>query len=107
MSEERLLALLSHILAIVPGIGILGPLVIYLIKKDESPFVRDNALESLNFQLTVIILYIIAWILVFVAIGLFLFWVIAIMNAVLVIVATVRASEGQVYRYPVSLRLIK
>ncbi|HEY8972188.1 MAG TPA: DUF4870 domain-containing protein [Puia sp.] len=107
MSEERLLALLSHILAIVPGIGILGPLVIYLVKKDESSFVRDNALESLNFQLTIILLYILAGILVLVFIGIFLFWVIGIMNAVLVIVATVRASEGQVYRYPVNLRLIK
>jgi len=107
MSEERLLALLSHILAIVPGIGILGPLVIYLVKKDESPFVRDNALESLNFQLTIILLYILAGILVLVFIGIFLFWVIGIMNAVLVIVATVRASEGQVYRYPISLRLVK
>ena len=107
MSEERLLALLSHILAIVPGIGILGPLVIYLVKKNESPFVRDNALESLNFQLTIILLYILAGILVLALIGIFLFWVIGIMNAVLVIVATVRASEGQVYRYPVSLRLVK
>ena len=107
MNEERLLALLSHILAIVPGIGILGPLVIYLVKKNESPFVRDNALESLNFQLTIILLYILAGILVLALIGIFLFWVIRIMNAVLVIVATVRASEGQVYRYPVSLRLVK
>jgi uncharacterized Tic20 family protein len=106
MSEERLLALLSHLLAIVPGVGILGPLVIYLIKRDD-PFVRDNARESLNFQLTIIILYIIAGVLVLVLIGLFLFWVIWIINAVLVIVATVRASEGQVYQYPVNLRLIK
>jgi len=107
MNEERLLALLSHILAIVPGIGILGPLVIYLVKKNESPFVRDNALESLNFQLTIILLYILAGILVLALIVNCLFWVIGIMNAVLVIVATVRASEGQVYRYPVSLRLVK
>jgi len=57
--------------------------------------------------LTIILLYILAGILVLVFIGLFLFWVIGIMNAVLVIVATVRASEGQVYRYPVNLRLIK
>jgi uncharacterized Tic20 family protein len=106
MSENRLLALLSHILAIVPGVGILGPLVIYLVKADD-PFVRDNAKESLNFQLTIIVLYIIAWVLVLIFIGVFLLSVIAIMNAILVIVASVRAAEGQVYRYPVNLRLIK
>ena len=106
MSEERLLALLSHLLAIVPGVGILGPLVIYLIKSD-SPLVRDNARESLNFQLTIIVLYIICGILVLAFVGIFLIWMIPVINAILVIVATIRASEGQVYRYPISLRLIK
>lgn len=103
-SDERLMAILSHILAIIPGIGILGPLVIYLVKKDESYFVGENAKESLNFQLTIILLYIILFITV---IGIFLWWVIGILNTVLVIVAAVRASEGQVYRYPLSFRLIK
>ena len=103
-SDERLMAILSHILAIVPGIGILGPLVIYLVKKDESPFVRDNAKESLNFQLTIILLYIILFITL---IGVLLWWIVAILNTVLVIVATIRASENQVYRYPLSFRLIK
>lgn len=106
MSDERLLAVLSHILAIVPGIGILGPLVIYLVKKDESAFVRDNARESLNFQLTIILLYIISGILVLIFIGLFLIWIVGILNTILVIVATIRASEGEVYRYPINLRLV-
>jgi len=103
-SDDRLMAILSHILALVPGIGILGPLVIYLVKKDESSFVRDNARESLNFQLTIILLYIILFITV---IGIFLWWVVAILNTVLVIVATIRASDNEVYRYPLSFRLIK
>jgi uncharacterized Tic20 family protein len=103
-SDERLMALLSHVLAIVPGIGILGPLVIFLIKKDEPGFVRENALESLNFQLTIILLYIILAVTI---VGLFLWWVVAILNTILVIIATVRASEGEVYRYPLSFRLIK
>ncbi len=106
-SDDRVLAILSHILAIVPGIGILGPLVIYLVKKDESSFVRENAKESLNFQLTIIILYIISGILVLIFIGIFLIWIIGILNTILVIVATIRAAEDQVYRYPLSFRLIK
>jgi uncharacterized Tic20 family protein len=103
-SDDRLMAILSHVLALVPGIGILGPLVIYLVKKDESSFVRDNARESLNFQLTIILLYIILFITL---IGVLLWWVVAILNTVLVIVATIRASDNQVYRYPLSFRLIK
>jgi uncharacterized Tic20 family protein len=102
-SDDRLMAILSHILALIPGIGILGPLVIYL-AKPEPGFVRDNARESLNFQLTIILLYIILFITV---VGIFLWWAVALLNTILVIVATIRASENQVYRYPLSFRLIK
>jgi len=101
------LGVLSHILAIVPGVGILGPLVIWLLKKDQSQFVEANARESLNFQLTIIIGWIISGILVVVFIGWLLFGVLACLNVVLVIVATVKASENMIYRYPISLRLIK
>jgi len=103
-SDERVLAILSHILAIVPGVGFLGPLVIYLVKKNESPFVAANAKESLNFQLTIIILYVI---LLITLIGVLLFWVVGILNTVLVIVATIKAAENKIYRYPVSIRLIR
>ncbi len=106
-SDERVLGILSHILAIVPGVGIFGPLVIWLIKKDESPFVEANAKESLNFQLTMLIAYAICWILVFVIIGAFFFGVIWVLNLILVIVASVKASENKIYRYPFNLRLIK
>jgi uncharacterized Tic20 family protein len=106
-SDERILAILSHILAIVPGIGILGPLVIYLVKKDESGFVAANAKESLNFQITIIVGYLISFILLLVIIGVFLFWILGIVNIVLVIVATIKASENRIYRYPFNMRLIR
>jgi uncharacterized Tic20 family protein len=106
-SDDRILGLLAHLLAIVPGIGIFGPLVIYLLKKDESSFVAANAKESLNFQITMILAYIISWILVVVLIGFFLLAVLGVLNVVLVIVATVKASENKIYRYPFNLRLIK
>jgi len=102
-SNDRLLAVLSHILTVVPGVGILAPLVIYLVK-NEPGFVRDNARESLNFQLTIILLYIILFVTV---IGWLLFWFVWLLNLILVIVATVRAAEDQVYRYPLSFRLIR
>jgi uncharacterized Tic20 family protein len=106
-SDERVMGILSHILAIVPGIGIFGPLVIWLVKKDESSFVEANAKESLNFQLTIIIGYIIGFILLVVVIGAFLLAALGLLNLVLVIVASVKASENKIYRYPFNLRLIK
>ena len=105
-SEEKTMAILSHILAIVPGIGILAPLVIYLVKRNEGSFVEFHARESLNFQITVILAYIISVILILVLVGIFLLWVIPVVNIVLVIVATLRASEGRWYRYPFCIRLV-
>jgi len=105
-SDDRTMAILSHILAIVPGVGILGPLVIYLIKKD-SQFAGENAKESLNFQITVYLAGIVFWILAMILIGFILLGILAIANFVLVIVATIKASENKIYRYPFNLRLIK
>jgi uncharacterized protein len=106
-SDDRLLGILSHILAIAPGVGLLGPLVIYLLKKGQSSFVEENAKESLNFQITMILAFIISWMLVVVLIGFVLLGILSLLNIVLVIVATVKASENKIYRYPFNLRLIK
>jgi uncharacterized Tic20 family protein len=106
-SDDRILGLLAHLLAIVPGIGIFGPLVIYLIKKGQSSFVEENAKESLNFQLTMIIAFIVSGILVVVGIGIVMLIVLGVLEVVLVLIATIRASENKIYRYPFNLRLIK
>jgi uncharacterized Tic20 family protein len=101
-SDEKTMALLSHILTFI--FPILAPLVIYLVKKDESEFVASHAKESLNFQIT---MFIVCVILIISVIGLLLLWVVGIIVAVLVIVATIRASEGKLYKYPVNIRFIK
>jgi uncharacterized Tic20 family protein len=101
-SDEKTMALLSHILTV--AFGFLAPLIIYLIKKDQSAFVTAHAKESLNFQITV---FIIGVVLVITVIGILLLWVLAILAVVLVILATVKASEGKLYKYPFSIRLIK
>jgi uncharacterized Tic20 family protein len=103
--SERTLAILSHVLTLV--VWIFAPLVIYLMKKDESPFVRAHAKESLNFQLTVIIAYIVAGLLVVLLVGVFLLLLVAFMQVVLAIVATVRAADNQLYRYPFTIRFIQ
>lgn len=102
--NERLLAILSHILCLVVGLGFIPPLIIYLLKKEESAYVAAHAKESLNFQLTLLILCVLLFISI---IGIFFIWVIGLINLVLVIVATIRAADNEVYRYPFSLRLIR
>ena len=101
-SDEKTLGLLAHIITFVSTF--IGPLIIYLVKKDESSFVREHAVESLNFQITIAIITLILFITV---IGILLLWAVGIITVILVIVATIRASEGKLYRYPFSIRLIK
>lgn len=101
-SDEKTLALISHIVTLASQF--IAPLIIYLIKKDESSFVAAHAKESLNFQLTVLIICIL---LIVTVIGLLLLWLVGIYVFVLVIVATIRASEGKLYRYPFTIRFIK
>ncbi len=103
-SEEKTMAILSHILCIVAGF--LAPLIIYLVKKD-SPYVQAHAKESLNFQLTMLIAWIVSFILIFIIIGAFLMFLLGIANLVLVIVATIRASENKMYKYPFSIKFVK
>jgi uncharacterized Tic20 family protein len=104
-SDEKTMAILAHALTLVAPI--LAPLIIYLVKKDESQFVKQNALESLNFQITLIICVIISAILTLIVIGAILLMIIGIGGFILVIIASIKASEGKIYRYPVNFRLIK
>lgn len=101
-SDEKTLAVLSHILTLVAPI--LAPLIIYLIKKDDSPFVLQHSRESLNFQISVAIICII---LALTIIGLIIVWLVALAAFVFVIIASIRASEGKLYKYPFNFRLIK
>ena len=101
-SDEKTMALLAHVLTFVAAF--LAPLIIYLLKKDESAFVAAHAKESLNFQITVVLICIVLAITV---IGILFIWVVGILSLVLVVVATIKASEGKLYRYPFSIRLIK
>ncbi len=101
--EERTSAMLCHLLGLV---SVIGPLVLWLIKKDESPLVDDQGKESVNFQITVLIAYFVAGLTCFLGVGVVLVPVISIGNLVLIIIAAVRANEGERYRYPICLRLI-
>jgi|SRR4051794_17144717 uncharacterized Tic20 family protein len=101
-SDEKTMALLAHVLTFI--FPILAPLIIYLVKKDESSFIAYHAKESLNFQISLAIICIALAITI---IGLLLIWFVVILGYILVIIATIRASEGKLYRYPFCIRLIK
>jgi uncharacterized Tic20 family protein len=107
------IAHLSGIAAMLIALAFLGPLVVYLIKKDTDPFVRDQAAEALNFQLSWLLYGIVGGIvlvlLIVVVIGLVLIPVAiaaAVAWFVLMIVAAVKASHGERYRYPLTIRFI-
>ncbi len=111
-AEQRQWAMFAHLSALLGLVTagwacFLGPLVIWLVKKDTMPFVDDQAKEALNFNITVMIAGAICWILVFVLIGFLLLWALAIVWIVFTIIAAIKANEGVSYRYPFALRLIK
>ncbi|MFI6600411.1 DUF4870 domain-containing protein [Nonomuraea sp. NPDC050536] len=103
-SDDTTMAMLAHLLGLL--VSWIGPLIIYLMKKDESPYVRDQSAEALNFQITMFIGYIVAFVLSFVLIGIILFPVIWIVSLIFHIQAALAANRGQNYRYPISIRMI-
>jgi uncharacterized Tic20 family protein len=117
-SEERNWALAGHLSAfsgfVTSGVGcILGPLVVWLIKRDTLPFAAEQAKEALNFNITVAIAALALWIFTFGTFFLGLVLTVPLGIAlcvawfVLTIVAAIRAQEGVVFRYPFTLRLVK
>ncbi len=111
-NDARLWGMLCHLTALAPLFGIafgniLGPLVIWLIKRNNFSFVDEQGKESLNFQITVLLALAICIPLMFIVIGIFLAIAVVIAALVFVITATIKASNGEHYRYPFSLRLVK
>ncbi|HEY3545181.1 MAG TPA: DUF4870 domain-containing protein [Propionicimonas sp.] len=97
----------SAILASFVGLGFLGPLIVLLTQGTKSPRVRANAVESLNFEITFIIAMIASVLLIFIVIGIVTTILIPLAWLILRILASVQASSGQDYRYPVNIRLVK
>ncbi len=110
-SDENMWAMFCHLASfaglVIPFIGIiLGPLIIWLIKRDEYPLVADQGKEAVNFNISMTIYYVISGVLIFVVIGLPILFCLFIFHLVVTIIAMVRASEGVKFRYPMAIRLI-
>lgn len=108
-SEERNWALAAHIGTLVAAwvaMGFLCPLIIMLTKGNESAFVRRHAVESLNFQISVLIYLAVSAVLIIVLIGFFLLAAVGIFALIAVILASIAAGNGREYRYPLCIRLV-
>ena len=88
-------------------LGILPSLIIWLVFKDRGSFTNTEAKEALNFQITILIGYLISAVLLVIAIGALLWWAVWIVSVVFSIIAFMKAKDGQHYRYPFAIRLIK
>ena len=109
--NEKQWGMFTHLAAFVTLIGIplgnvIGPLIIYLIKKDEYEFVADQGREVLNFQITWSLIFLVSAIMIVVGIGIFMLVGFGVAWLVLVIVGAVSANNGQYYRYPLTIRFI-
>ena len=110
-AEEKQWALFAHLSAligfIIPFGSIIGPLIIWQIKKNEMPFVDDQGKEALNFQITMAIAVLVCIVLMVVLIGFLLIWIVGLLDLIFIIIAALAANSGQAYRYPITLRLVK
>jgi uncharacterized Tic20 family protein len=104
-------AMLCHIFGlgwlVVPAIGgVIGPLIVWQIKKDIDPFVSQHGKEALNFQISMLIYAVIAALLIMACIGTVLLPAVAIADIVFAIIAAIKASNGETYRYPATIRFV-
>ena len=97
-------AALAHVLGLLTGI--IAPLIMYFVLTDEDEFVKENVREALNFQITMIIAFFIAGALTIILIGILIIPVLAVLDIVFCIMAAMKSSKGEEYRYPIALRIV-
>lgn len=104
-------AMLCHLAAlsgfVIPFGNIAGPLAVWLAKRKTAGFVDRQGKEALNFQISMTVYSIGAWLLIPLLIGMPLLWMIALVDLIFLIIASVRSKEGVEHRYPLTLRLLK
>ncbi len=110
-SEARKWALIAHLSGflgcLIPFGSLIGPLLVWQLKKDQDVFIDDQGKEAMNFQISVALAALLCVLLMVVVIGFLLIWVVIIGAVVLMIIAAIKANEGKAYRYPFCWRIIK
>lgn len=109
--DARTWAMICHLIAfsgfVVPFGNLLGPLIVWAIKKDEHQFIDDQGKEAINFQLTLTIAFAISIVFIFIFIGILLIPVLCVYSIIMIIIAAMKANEGERYRYPCTIRFFK
>ena len=109
--DEKNMGIVVHLASfsgyLIPFGSILGPLIVWLMKRDELPFVDSCGRNCLNFKISMAIYAMISAVLMLVGIGFILLGIIAILDIVFTIIAAMKASEGESYKYPLSINFIK
>jgi uncharacterized Tic20 family protein len=108
--DEKLWATLIHLSPLVAGVigfPFLGPLIGYLVLRDRGPFVRWHTAQALNFQLTLLIGYVIGLLLAIVVIGFFIIVAVWVASIVFMIIAAIAANRGEYYSYPLTISFVQ
>ena len=109
--DERTWGMFCHLAGlagfVVPFGSVIGPLVVWLMKKEESAFVNDQGREALNFHLSMLIFEVIAFFMCFILIGFLILPLLLIFELIQVIIASISANDGKPYRYPMTMQFVK
>lgn len=109
--DDRNMGLAVHLASfsgyLIPFGSILGPLIVWLMKREEIAFVDSCGRNCLNFKISVMVYAIISMILMFIGIGFILLGVLAVFDIVVTIIAAMKASEGISYQYPLTIKFLK
>lgn len=103
-NDEKNIATITHLGGIL--FSFIPSLIVFLLKKDDSEYIRRQAREALNFQITLLLAQFAAYVLIFILVGFLLLGIIWLFNIVICIIAAISSSKGEDYRYPFTLRLI-
>lgn len=110
VQDERMWGMFCHLSAlagyVIPLGSIIGPLVIWSIKKQEYPFVDDQGKEALNFNISMAIYMIVSAILIIIVIGILMLIALGIFQLIMIIIAAVKANNGEAFRYPLTIRFV-
>lgn len=109
--DERNWAMLIHLSGLagyfIPFGNLIAPFILWMIKKDQSPYIDDQGKEAINFQISITLYAVISIILILLLIGIAMIAMVGLFGLVFIIIAAIKANEGVYYRYPLTLRLVK
>ncbi|MFH0736750.1 MAG: DUF4870 domain-containing protein [bacterium] len=109
--EERQWAMFCHLAGlagfVIPFGNIIGPLVLWMLKKDESSYIDFHGKEAVNFQISITIYIVISIVLIILLVGILFLIIIGILSIVFLVVAAIKANDGIYFQYPLAIRFLK